>query len=317
MGPNHVVPGLLLLAATLAYFSVKYARAPKKGSFPAWGWVGLLVVLVAEFLLFRGVAWVETYFTPLAWTGYLLFMDALVSSLRGQSRLRQSPAQFLRLAFWSVPLWLIFEAYNLRLQNWAYTGLPANPLERGFGYCWAFATIWPAIFETADFTQSLGTWRNREKRPIRLGPRPLILICTLGLLMVVLPVALPVHIGQYLFGAVWVGFILLLDPINYYRNRQSLLRDWETGQTSRIYSLLVAGWVCGIVWEFWNYWSGAKWVYVFPIGQNLKVFAMPFPGYFGFLPFALECFVMYEFLGTLRRDLRRARSEPMRVGRFR
>jgi hypothetical protein len=42
--------------------------------------------------------------------------------------------------------------------------------------------------------------------------------------------------------------------------------------------------------------------------QDWKIFEMPLVGYLGFPPFALECFVMYEYLGTLRRRLRGARG---------
>jgi hypothetical protein len=104
----------------------------------------------------------------------------------------------------------------------------------------------------------------------------------------------------YLFGAVWVGFILLLDPINHFWGGRSLLRDLEQGDSSRLTAFLCSGLVCGILWEFWNYWAGAKWLYVFPVWQNWKVFEMPVPGYLGFPPFAVECLVMYEFLHVLR-----------------
>ena len=74
---------------------------------------------------------------------------------------------------------------------------------------------------------------------------------------------------------------------------------------------MAAGWTCGILWEFWNYWAAAKWIYIFPIGQSSKVFEMPLLGYLGFLPFALECKVMYEFVRTVRKQLAPGRrSEP-------
>jgi len=254
-------------------------------------------------VLFFRVMWVATFFTPLVWTGYLLLIDAMVSSLSGQSRLGNSVPGFLSLAFWSFPLWLIFEAYNLRLENWAYIGLPIPLFMRGVGYVWAFATIWPAMFETADLVRALGICHNPAKRRIVFSRSGRTTLLILGFLMVFLPVLLPVGVGHYLFGAVWLGFIPLLDPINYRWNARSLLRDWETGQTSTFNSFLIAGFICGILWEFWNYWAGAKWVYVFPIWQRAKIFEMPLPGYLGFPPFALECFVMYEFLGTFRKRL--------------
>jgi len=56
----------------------------------------------------------------------------------------------------SVPLWIVFELYNkYTLSNWHYVGLPDLLLVRYIGYLWAFATIWPAIFETAELAGCL------------------------------------------------------------------------------------------------------------------------------------------------------------------
>jgi hypothetical protein len=248
------------------------------------------------------VKWVCIYFIPLAWTGSLFLVDALVESLAGKSRLTQAPGQFLRLAFWSVPLWLVFEAYNLRLANWIYVGLPASHILRGIGYAWSFATIWPAIYETADFLRALGLGSDAGRRLV-FGPRAHAGILALGLLFVAAPILLPPRLGSYLFGPVWLGFVLLLDPLNYRWGGHSLLRDLEVGRTSTLYPFLVSGLVCGILWEFWNYWAAAKWVYVFNIGQNAKIFEMPLPGFLGFPAFALECFVMFEFVRTVQKRL--------------
>jgi hypothetical protein len=57
----------------------------------------------------------------------------------------------------------------------------------------------------------------------------------------------------------------------------------------------LAGWVCGWLGEFWNYWAGTKWEYTFPMFQNFKIFAMPAPAYLGFFPFAVECYCAYVF----------------------
>lgn len=302
--------GIALFTLTLMALSVKYFRARKQAAFPAWGPVGLAILLLAELLLFLRVAWVTTFFTPLMWTGYLLLIDAAVWSLQGQSRLGSEPGKVLSLAFWSVPLWLTFEAYNLRLENWTYVGLPENLVVRGVGYVWSFATIWPAIFETADFLRALGLFPNEAKRRTPFSRASHASMMFLGLLFVTMPVLVPARLGQYLFGAVWVGFVLLLEPVNYHWKGRSLLRDLEVGETSTISSFLLAGLVCGILWEFWNYWASAKWLYIFPIGQDWKIFEMPLPGYLGFPAFALECLVMYEFLGTLKNQLLRLRRSP-------
>jgi hypothetical protein len=315
MNGNHILIGIVALAATLGTLGWRYFTH-KKASLPAWGWMGLTIILLAELLLCWRVRWVGVFFTPIVWTGYLLFADSLVCSLKGSSLMADSLRSFLGLACCSVPLWLVFEAYNLRLKNWTYVGLPQNPFLRGVGFTWSFATIWPAIFETADLVSALGLSRDKHHpltpsfsaegaRRWREGghayrPSRHITAFVLGLACLTLPLLTPLRVGGYLFGAVWVGFILVLDPINYSWGGRSLLRDFEQGETGTLIAFLGSGLVCGILWEFWNYWASAKWLYVFPMWQNWKVFEMPALGFLGFPPFAVECLVMYEFLRGLR-----------------
>jgi hypothetical protein len=106
-------------------------------------------------------------------------------------------------------------------------------------------------------------------------------------------------LATYLAAPVWLGFILLLDPINARLGGESLLADWRAGRLDRTINLIGSGFLCGLLWEFWNYWSRAKWHYTVPIMENLKIFEMPVPGYFGFPAFALECFTMYVFIRLL------------------
>jgi len=241
--------------------------------------------------MFRGIKPVTIYFTPVAWTCYILLADAAVLALAGHSRLHDEPSRLAQVALLSIPLWLVFEAYNLRLQNWMYVGVPTNWAAGLLGYGWSFATITPGIFETADLVEAFG-WFQPARRVVfsPAAERDMILA---GLVCLILPLVLPQHIAAYLFALVWIGFVLLLDPINHRLHLPSLVGDLAAGRRGRLYSLLVSGWVCGWLWEFWNYWAAAKWHYIFPVAQQWKIFEMPAPGYLGFLPFALECFAMY------------------------
>src|SRR5579883_1137790 len=142
--------GVILFASTVTFLFAEFLRK-RTGSFPMYGWIGVACLAVAEPLMFHGIEPVATFFTPIAWTAYLLIADAAVFAIRGRSRLRDSPLQFARLALLSIPLWLIFEAYNLRLQNWIYVGgLHLPVVVSWLAYGWAFATISPGIFLTAD-----------------------------------------------------------------------------------------------------------------------------------------------------------------------
>jgi hypothetical protein len=260
---------------------------------PAYGWVGLLVMLVSDAGSIARVEPFWTWHTPIAWTGYILFVDAIVWKRRGSSWIRSAPREFAFLAIASIPLWLIFEFYNLFLDNWRYLNLP-DPPWRYIGYAWAFATIWPAIFETGDLVASFRRARDMPANTRRaLGPTVERAAIAVGAAILVVPFVWP---SPYLAAPVFLGFILLLDPINARLGAESFVSDIALGQTQRVGNLAIAGFVCGLVWEFWNYWSRARWIYTVPILPELKLFEMPVLGYLGFPPFALECFTMYVFV---------------------
>jgi hypothetical protein len=109
------------------------------------------------------------------------------------------------------------------------------------------------------------------------------------------PFVVSSRVANFLAAPVWLGFIFFLDPVNYWLGARSLFRDLQKGIYKTLWSLLLAGIICGWLWEFWNYWAGAKWHYQIPILGHIKIFEMPFLGYLGFPPFAVECFVLYNF----------------------
>jgi hypothetical protein len=270
-----------------------------------YGWIGLAVIAISEILLFAGVPFVYTFFTPLAWSGYILLADALVFRQKGNSLIMSRPREFLLLLPLSVGFWLIFEFYNLYLQNWHYVGLPEELPLRLLGYGWAFATIWPAILETAELLEGWQRISRREVRPWRVRKEHLVLSLFFGSFCLVLPFLTPLSVAHYLAAPVWLGFIFLLDPLNYWMGRDSLLLDLERGDPRKLYSLLLSGFLCGFLWEFWNYWAGARWHYTVPIVGHIKIFEMPVLGYFGFPPFAVECFALWAFV---KNGFRRARG---------
>ena len=314
MPSPHTSLGLALTAATVASLFLGYFRARRLRAFPAHGYLGWLALLSAEALLFARIEPVATYFTPIAWSAYILIADAAVLATTNRSRLNDAPIVVARLALLSIPLWLIFEAYNLRLQNWTYVGVPRPWPAAVLGYAWSFATITPAIFETADLVQAVlpasHAATSAEPEPAPDSTRKISTAIEFGLMIsgaacLLVPLLVPRQIAAYLFALVWIGFLLLLDPLNRRLGLPSFIGDLAEGMPRRFYGFLLAGWICGCLWEFWNYWAAAKWLYTFPIFQRWKIFEMPAPGFLGFLPFALECFVMYVtaawLLGWIKR----------------
>ena len=312
----------MIVAFSTAFLLIHRFRSLRHAvPLPKQAYVGAGIIFIAHVFTQFGVAPVAIFFTPIAWTGYILWIDGAIYSLRGKSILRNHPSEFAWIAISSIPLWLIFEIYNLRLQNWIYIGLPSNWWIRQIGYMWSFATIWPGIFETAALLRAL-EWnvapRTARSEPAKTVPTAWgIASLTIGFLMVSVPVMVSTQLGAYLFGPVWLGFIFLLEPINQWTGRVSLWGDLRRGDWSRLCALLWAGMICGVWWEFWNWFAAAKWFYQVPILPEWKVFAMPLPGYLGFPAFAVECFVLFAFfapwLNWLSQKLVRAEGFRWRI----
>ena len=202
---------------------------------PRYGWIGVFVIALSEAGMLARIEPFYHWHTPIAWTGYILLADAVVWKRRGSSWLRNNPAELFFLACASVPLWVIFEMYNkFVIHNWYYAGLPDDLLLRYFGYVWSFATIWPAMFETGDLISSLRDRRapaNRADEPLPHPLRTAGWICVAaGVLMLAVPILLRgTPLATYLAAPVWLGFILLLDPLNARAGGESLLGGLARG----------------------------------------------------------------------------------------
>jgi len=263
------------------------------------GYLGLGIMLISQIMMFAKIEPAYSWFTPIQWTGYVLFLDALRLKLRGESYLFHRTGEFLLMLMVSDACWFLFEAYNLHLQNWYYTNLPDNLLVLLVGCCWAYASVTPGILLTSEALDDFGFFKRAIVPPLRISPTLRWMLMIIGLLFCVVPVLLPQRIAVFLFAPVWVGFVLWLDPINYRRGAPSLLAELERGSLQKLLSLFLAGLICGGLWEFWNYWAGRKWIYNVPYFSEPKIFEMPLYGFLGFLPFAAECYVMWHFALSL------------------
>jgi hypothetical protein len=230
-----------------------------------------------------------------AWYPLILFWDGLLYRLRGDSWLLDRPRDLLKMGFWSVSLWLVFEAFNLVLKNWGYAGVLANPWVRWPSQALAFATVLPAVLLGAEVLAALGAWRGRRGQAVQLpfAWEPAALL--LGTACLVLPLVWP----RYCFPLVWGAGFFLLDPFVKLLGGRALIQAWLDGERREHLCLLAAGLFCGFWWEAWNYPATAKWVYTLPVLSFGKIFEMPVLGYLGFPPFALECAVMYNFIRAL------------------
>lgn len=291
--------------AALAARSSTDRRMPPARPFlarlPWYGYAGALLNVVAWFSSWARVGpWAYTFFA--IWFGFILLLDGLNVARSGTSPLRRSPARFVGMFICSSIFWWSFEGLNTPVQNWHYQfDHPYSAVAYFFVSTLDFSTVLPAVMEIAELLASVPALRPR------LGPRELggrlslgagIAMVGLGVLFLALPFLFP----RYAFGLIWLCLIFLLDPINNLLGRKSavghlLARDWRFFVT-----LPLAGIICGFFWEMWNSRALPGWYYTVPGFDNAPhLFAMPLPGYSGYLPFAVELFVMYQFLLWLLR----------------
>ena len=275
----------------------KKASTQSPGRLPVHGWVGLALVGV-----FWSLNWgldgprTNWAFFPL-WLGYCLVVDGAVLMRTGTSLLTRSASRYLGLFAVSAPAWWLFEALNLRTQNWIYLGTDA--FSRGAYVFWttlSFSTVMPAVLGSAELAASFGFVGRIPSGPKIKGDRPTTLAFFLaGLVSLALLLLWP----STFFPFCWISVYFIVEPLNIWMGNRSLAewtaqRDWRP-----IVALWLGVLLTAFFWEMWNYRSYPKWIYDVPGVDWLHVFEMPLLGYGGYLPFALELFALYHFVAGL------------------
>lgn len=290
-------------------------------------WAGLIIVLGCEVLLFADVhlshrgplhthaavlavkanspntalghaaRWTAVNFTALVWIGYLLLIEGILTAQTGASPVRCRPNHFALLCLASVLIWCLFDTINFySIVAWRYIGMPAHLWQRLVGYFFAFATIVPGMLLSGQALLNVGALDWARGRPWPM-PRWLpVLSLIAGQSMLIWPLLHPDPITNL---TLWCAPVFLLDPVNYYLGRPSMWRDWSTGWYGRTVAAFAGGLICGLLWEFWNYWALTKWIYHLPfLGplEHIRYFEMPVIGLLGFLPFGLACWVIWQTL---------------------
>jgi len=252
-------------------------------------------------------------FFPL-WLGYVLAVDGLGEMRNGTSLLSRSRRRFVALFFLSIPVWWFFELMNDRLGNWEYVGSDVfGPIEYALLCSVSFSTVMPAVLCTAELVRGFAWIERFAHGPVvRATPGLLLGLAGTGVGFFVAMLVWPRAFYPFL----WISGVLLLEPLCRWIGRRSLMADLERGDWRPWMSLWTGVLVCGICWELWNFWSYPKWVYHVPGVGFLHVFEMPLLGYLGYLPFALQLFLVAELAlpGTARLRTAPASRPAARAG---
>jgi hypothetical protein len=289
-------------------------------------WLGIAIIVFCEALLFADVSlshrgaveteaevtailrdrpttlfaktarYVAINMTAFVWIGYLLLLEGTLTAQMGRSPVRSRKHHFWLLCLASVFIWCVFDAINFRrgMRAWEYIGIPARFEDRLLGYLFAFAAIVPSMLMSGQVLMNWRWFDRLRSRPWTLSENGLRVVILVGAAMCLWPLLDARPITNL---TLWTSLVFFLDPINMKLNRPSLLRDWQNGWYGRTAALFAGGLVCGLLWEFWNYWALAKWVYhlefLGPL-EHVRYFQMPVIGLLGFLPFGAECWVMWQ-----------------------
>jgi hypothetical protein len=346
---------------------------------PWFGWLGLAIMILSEITLWTKNPMqqaVATAFTPIMWSGYILLVDGWIWARGYYSYFKNAKREWPMLLLFSVLIWVMFEAFNFPAHAWTYQNMPRDLLVKGLVFAWAYATIIPALLRTRTFLATFEFFNRTHPWNFKFTPMARAVFFILGVALTFIPPMLPACTAErpwctsnLLLPLVWLGFIFMLEPINYRLGAPSVLRDLERpkdrevdardlstrerlpwsdirkpaehniekqngksqktnkdedkntrGKISFFWQILVAGLVCGLFWETWNFQSvinhGLAWdywlnpIYHICVGHSttihqpdpgicagkidLKIGKMPILGFLGYPPFIWECFALWE-----------------------
>jgi hypothetical protein len=269
-----------------------------------YGVVGLFLIVLASVNFYTKVEPFASWYLPIIWFGFILFVDSLVS-WRGGKSLLSDKKEFVFVLGLSVIFWLLFELYDAFTGNWRYgvADWYASPYSLVV-HLVAYATVMPAILETLALFDTI--FKSGEVPKVVISMQSALILSFVGLLAFLAPFVAP----TVAYPLVWVGVGLTLDPLNWLYNRPSFLQEVFGKNVQAVVKVFAAGLTCGLLWEFWNYLAIPKWRYSLPYIAAPRLFAMPLPGYLGYLGFAVETVAFYVFFSSL---LRRKKHETIKL----
>lgn len=253
------------------------------------------------------------------WTGFILAADAVLAARTGASLALDRPRDLALMTLASAALWWLFEGANaLLLASWHYSPSPDVPLwAQRLRSNWFFATLLPATWEATllallvsgrsisctsspsspggalPLASSSGSPPDSPARPARgLVAGALAAGVAVASLIVWWP-GLSLPLGLIALG-------LIVDAVNLGRGRPSLLAHLRAGRWRLPLAISLGNIAAGFVGEMWNYPADPSWTYHASYAGELRVFAMPLPGYLGYAALALDLFALYHLVRPAR-----------------
>ena len=295
----------VFVAAVVGPFVRRFIKAcfhcspsPSTFTFPWWGWAGVAVMLAGWVLAWTRFGWFATFqrytYIP-QWAGFIVTVNALCMRRCGRSPLADRTKPYLLLFPASSLFWWFFEYLNRYVWNWFYVGTVDNvseaipPLKYIVISSINFASVLPGVTAVAAL---LGTFRAFDERAYagmaKVNIRSGVSVVTLAALTL-LGLAGIVFFPSFAYPLLWISPLMGFVLVQMMFKEKCVLDVLATGNWAIVFRFACAALVCGLVWETWNYYSLAKWIYNVPWVSRWHVWKMPILGFAGYLPFGMEC----------------------------
>ena len=181
--------------------------------------------------------------------------------------------------------------------NWFYVGVPGiGPVEYVIFATVCFASVLPGVVAVAAF---LGTFKVFDESAYagmaKVNIRSWVSVVTLaGLTLIGL--AGIAFFPQFAYPLLWISPLMGFVLVQVMFREKCVLDVLARGNWGIVFRFAIAALICGFVWETWNYYSMAKWIYNVPWAERFKVWEMPVMGFGGYLPFGMECAVIAHWI---------------------
>jgi hypothetical protein len=205
---------------------------------PWFGWLGLAIMILSEIALWvprNPLAHpVAVAFTPIMWTGYILLVDGWIWARGYYSYFKNAKREWPMLALFSVLIWVMFEVFNFPARAWSYNNMPTDLFVKDVVFAWAYATIIPALLRTRSLFATFDFFDRTHHWNFKFTPMKRAVFFVVGLALTFIPPMFkactpedPFCTANLLIPLVWLGFIFMIEPINYRIGAPSVLRDLE------------------------------------------------------------------------------------------